>query len=122
MDDQTTLQEEFSNSLRKAAELKVRLDRAEGKIRGLPHYSLIEETAHELGREVSRMVQARHLSEVVADCPQFARCPTCETRCKLQLRERQVLSGDGRLNLPELVGHCPCCRRDFFPATRDSGA
>jgi hypothetical protein len=121
MDDQNTLlREELAKVLRNAAELKVRLDRSEGKIRGVPHYSVIEETAHELGREVSRMVQAMHLNEVVADCPQFARCPQCETRCQLKPKKRSVLSSDGQLELQELVGDCPCCRRAFFPAARNT--
>lgn len=122
MDDRTTsLRKELSDLLRKAAEVKVGLDRAEGKIRGVPHYSVIEETAHQLGREVSRMVQAMHLNEVLAEYPQFARCPACETRCQLQPKKRSLLSGDGPLELQELVGHCPCCRRDFFPASRSVG-
>jgi uncharacterized protein with PIN domain len=118
MDDHTAvLREEFSKLLRKAAELKVTLDRADGTVQGIPHYSVIEETAHQLGREVSRMVQAMHLNAMVADYPQFARCPKCETRCKLQPEKRTVLSGDGPVEIQELVGQCPCCRRAFFPAT-----
>lgn len=122
MDDQSTsLREELSVLLRKAAELKVRLDRAEGKVRGVPHYSVIEETAHELGKQVSRMVQAMHLNEVLADYPSFASCPTCKTRYPLKPKKRGMVAGDGPLDLQELVGHCPCCRRDFFPAPRNAG-
>ena len=121
MDDQTTvLREELSQLLRKAAEIKVRFDRAAGTVRGVPHYSVIESTAHEFGQVVSRMVQAMHLAEVVADYPQFARCPQCETRSQLKVKKRQVLSGDGPVEIQELVGECPCCRRAFFPATRDA--
>jgi hypothetical protein len=123
MDDpMAVLREEFSKSLRKAAELKVALDRADGKIRGVPHYSVIEETAHELGREVSRLVQTLHLAEVVAEFPPTARCPACDSQCQLKPRKRPVLSGDGRVELQELVGHCRSCRRDFFPATPDARA
>jgi uncharacterized protein with PIN domain len=122
MDDRSRLlRDKFLKLLREAAELKVTLDRADGTIRGVPHYSVIEETAHELGREVSRMVQAMHLSEVVAEYPPNARCPECGTQCKLRPKERTVLSGDGKVELQELVGRCPCCRRDFFPAARDAG-
>ena len=122
MDDQRTLlREEYWRLLRKAAELKVSLDRAEGKIQGVPHYSLIEETAHELGREVSRMVQSMHLNEVVAEYPQTARCPKCETRCTLKRKKRTVVSGDGPVELQEVVGHCPGCRRAFFPAKESAG-
>lgn len=121
MEDQTSvLKEDLSRLLRQAAELKVRLDRVEGRVRGVPHYSVIEETAHEFGRQVGRMVQAMHMNEVVADYPQFARCPTCETRCQLRPRKRSLVSSDGPLELQELVGHCPCCRRDFFPASQNA--
>src|SRR5262245_26777808 len=33
--------------------------RAEGTLVGIPHYSVIEARAHELGRELSRRIQAR---------------------------------------------------------------
>lgn len=122
MDDRKqALRVELAQLLRQAAEVKVRLDRADGTVRGVPHYSVIERTAHELGQEVSRMVQAMHLAEIVDDGPQFARCPECETRCQLQRRKRQLRSGDGPVDLQELVGSCPCCRRDFFPAAREPG-
>ena len=58
MDDQTELlRDELSEILRRAAELKVALDRANGTVRGVPHYSVIEEAAEEIGRELSRRVQ-----------------------------------------------------------------
>jgi hypothetical protein len=122
MDDQAlVLRKELEKTLQTAAELKVRLDRAEGKIRGVPHYSAIEEAAHAVGQELSRMVQCMHMNEVLADYAPVARCPTCRTQCKLQPQKRRVLSGDGRLELQELVAHCPCCRRDFFPTTGADG-
>ena len=122
MDDQTALlREEFSRLLQKAAELKVKLDRMEGVVRGLSHYSVIEGAAHELGREVSRRVQSLHMAGLIAEHPVFARCPQCERRCELQLKRRTVLSGDGPVDLQEVVGHCPCCRRDFFPDAGNAG-
>jgi hypothetical protein len=46
MDDEISrLREELSKMLRKAAELKVRLDRPEGKVRGASHDPVIEEAA-----------------------------------------------------------------------------
>ncbi len=46
MDDQTNdWREKLAKSLREVAELKVALDRAEGKIKGVPHYSVIESLA-----------------------------------------------------------------------------
>jgi hypothetical protein len=43
MDDRNSvLREKAAKLLREAAEAKVALDRAEGKIKGVPHYSVIE--------------------------------------------------------------------------------
>ena len=117
MDGNTVgLRKKFAKLMRETAEVKVALDRAEGKIRGVPHYSVIEETAHELGREVSRMVQEIHLREVVARQSLSGKCPECGTLAPLECRERPVLSGDGPIQCSELVGYCSCCRRNFFPA------
>jgi hypothetical protein len=68
MDDRNSaLREKAAKLLREAAEAKVALDRAEGKIKGVPHYSVIENAAHEVGREISRMVQQMHMTELVAN-------------------------------------------------------
>jgi hypothetical protein len=41
-------------------------DRADGTIVGVPHYALIEARAHELGRKLSREIQARQMGEIAA--------------------------------------------------------
>jgi hypothetical protein len=111
------LRTEFEAAMKRAAELKVGLDQAEGRLpkTGVPHYSLIEDAAHEVGQLLSRMVQQIMLNEVVAVHPTVSKCPGCGTRCSLEPRRRSVLTGDGPAGLQELVGHCPACRRDFFP-------
>ena len=121
MDDRNVLRNEFSKLLQRAAEMKVTLDRMEGKIQGVPHYSLIEETAHELGREVSRMVQVMHFQAMVDECPQHGACPDCGKDVPFERRSRTVLSGDGPIELEELMGYCPCCRRAFFPSANRIG-
>jgi len=107
--------------LREAAEVAVELSRTDGTIKGVPHYSVIEGQAHELGKQFSREVQQRQMSEVVASQALTAKCPACATRCKLESRKRKVRSVDGDTELQELVGYCPCCRRDFFPSPRSLG-
>lgn len=116
--DVAALRTELRDTMRRASKLKVALDQAEGRLpkSDVPHYSLIEDAAHELGQELSRMVQERMLNEVVAEQPSVAKCPACGTRCELKSKRRTVLSGDGRVSLQDQVGHCPVCRRDFFPA------
>jgi len=113
------LKERLELLLREAAEVEVELSRADGTIRGVPHYSLIEGRAHKLGKQLSREVQQRQMGELAALQAMTAKCPTCGTRCELRPQERDVKSVDGNASLQELVGDCPCCRRSFFPATRD---
>jgi hypothetical protein len=45
-----------------------------------------------------------------------AACPTCGRRCPLKRKSRPVAVRGGEAELEEPVGHCPTCRRDFFPS------
>lgn len=110
------LQARLDRLLREAAEVEVELSRADGSIKGVPHYSVIEGRAHALGKQLSREVQQRQMSELAASQSLTAKCPECGTRCRLEAAAREVNSVDGRAELQELVGYCPCCRRSFFPA------
>lgn len=122
MDGQTRgLEEKLERLLREAAEVSVALDRANGTIQGVPHYTLIEQRAHDLGRQLSRRVQERHMGEILAFQMAKAACPQCGTRCEVVSSKRRVTSVDGPIELPELEGHCPSCRRSFFPAAGDVG-
>lgn len=116
--DVAALRAELALAMGRVTQLKVALDRAEGKrpVGKVPHYSVIEDAAHELGQELSRRVQAQMLNEVVAEQARVAKCPACGTRCELTTKRRGVLSGDGRISVQDQVGHCPVCRRDFFPS------
>jgi hypothetical protein len=115
------LTERLESLLREAAEVEVELSRAEGTIAGLPHYSVIEGRAHALGRRLSQEAQRRQMREAAASQPLTAKCPGCGTRCELRPFSRVVSSVDGPVELQELVGDCPCCRRSFFPAAGDVG-
>lgn len=107
--------------LKEAAEVSVALDRADGTIQGVPHYSVIESRAHALGRQLSCQIQARQMNELAAVQDPIGRCPTCGTRCELKPFRRKVTSIDGPVDLQELQGYCPCCRRSFFPAAASAG-
>jgi len=115
------LRAEFSEASRRTAELKVELDYEEGRIvRGMiPHYILIERAAHEVGQLVSRLAQQIHMDRLTSEQPHRARCPGCGGACEVMPTKRRVTSIDGEVTLQELKGHCPNCRRDFFP---DAGA
>lgn len=111
------LKERLERLLREAAEVEVQLSRADGTIKGIPHYSVIEGRAHQLGKQLSREVQRRQMTGLVAAQATTAKCPDCGTRCELNTRKRHLKSVDGETDLLELKGYCPGCRRDFFPAT-----
>jgi len=117
MDDrQAVLAEKLEKLLKEAAEVSVALDRANGTISGVPHYSVIEGRAHDLGRQLSREIQERQLGEVVAESAATAKCPECGTRCELTVEKRPLTSIDGPVGALEQQGYCPCCRRSFFPS------
>ena len=91
MDGTTTkLKEKLDQLLREAAEVSVALDRVEGTIVGVPHYSVIEGRAHELGQQLSRRIQAQHMDDLAAHAPPLAKCPECNTRCDASRKKRQV--------------------------------
>jgi len=46
-----------------------------------------------------------------------APCPVCGRMCPLGKTSRPLVVRGGDATLNEPVGHCPKCRRDFFPAT-----
>jgi hypothetical protein len=76
--------------LKEAAEVSVALDRADGTIQGVPHYSVIEARAHELGRHLSCQIQARQMSELAAAQKPVGKCPACGTGCELKPHNRQI--------------------------------
>lgn len=119
--DVARLRKKLEDLLREAAEISVALDRADGTIRGVPHYSLIEDRAHELGQTLSRRIQERQMAEIVACQVLRASCPGCGRRCELNAAKRGVTSVDGGVALTELEGYCPSCRKAFFPAAGDVG-
>ena len=104
-----------------AAQISVTLDRAEGRVQGVPHYSVIEQRAHELGRQLSCRIQAQHMGELAAAHNPVGQCPTCDTRCELTVQARTVTSIDGTVAMHELKGDCPNCRRSFFPFADPDG-
>jgi hypothetical protein len=46
-------------------------------------------------------------------------CPDCGRRCAIGRQERPLRAKGAELRQSEPVGHCPDCRRDFFPPTAD---
>jgi hypothetical protein len=108
-------QEELNQLLQTAARVAVALDRVNGTIVGVPHYSVIEARAHELGRQLSRTIQAGHLGAMASHATRPVKCPECGTHCEVVPRRRRLSSIDGPLTFEEPACHCPRCRRGFFP-------
>jgi len=119
--DPARLRKKLGDLLMEAAEVSVALDRANGTIEGVPHYSVIEGRAHELGRQLSRQIQERQMAEIVAAQVTKGTCPGCGRRGDLMATKRPVTSVDGTVTLQELQGYCASCRKAFFPATGDAG-
>jgi uncharacterized protein with PIN domain len=116
MDEPTAaLQEKLDQLLQEAARVAVALDRTNGTVVGVPHYSVIEARAHELGRQLSRTVQASHMGEMTSHATRSVKCPACGTRCEVVPKQRQSTSIDGPLAFEEPTSYCPQCRRGFFP-------
>jgi hypothetical protein len=44
-------------------------------------------------------------------------CPECGTLCAMTREPRTLHRPGGTVTPNEPVGHCPACRRDFFPPT-----
>jgi hypothetical protein len=115
------LKEKLERLIKEAAEVSVELNRGNGTLEGVPHYSLIEARAHQLGQQLSREVQQRQMAETVALQIPKAKCPKCGTRCELIPKKRSVKSIDGPVEIQELQGRCPFCRRAFFPSAGEIG-
>ena len=119
--DALRLRKKLDDLLREAAEVSVALDQTNGTIQGVPHYSVIEGRAHELGQQLSRQIQERRMAEIVAAQVSQGTCPGCGSRWKLTPTKRTLTSVDGAIEVQELEGYCPICRKAFFPATGDTG-
>lgn len=109
------LQQKLDQLLREVARVAVALDRANGTVVGVPHYSVIESSAHEMGRKLSRTIQANHMGEMASHATVAVKCPECGTRCQVVPKRRPLTSVDGPLSIDEPTAHCPRCRRGFFP-------
>jgi hypothetical protein len=116
-DRRLALRKKLGMLLKEAAQVEVELSREEGAIVGIPHYSVIESRAHELGRQLSREVQQRQMGETAAVAPRRGKCPGCGIICQLHEKKRDMTSIDGAFEVLELRGHCPICRKHFFPSS-----
>lgn len=49
-------------------------------------------------------------------------CPACARACPVSTASRTIQIRGGTIQYDEPVGHCPACRRDFFPSPPEFAA
>ena len=113
---QTALQEKLRKLLKEAAEVGAQIQAIE-QGPGTPHYDQIESHAHEVGQQLSQLMQQTRMVDVTAEHAMQANCECCGKNCRVGTRTREIISQDGPTKLTENVAHCTRCRRDFFPST-----
>lgn len=114
---ETALQDEKLQLLRRLAEIEVEQQRQRGTFDSVPHYSVLEQAAHALGQELSRLTQQRAACEVAAASQSTAACPQCGQHHGVEMSKRTVRSLDGPVEVLEPAAYCLACRRAFFPST-----
>lgn len=116
------LKEKLDESLKVAAEAAAELQRLDGNQQTVPHYSQIENAAHQVGIDLSCRIQSRCSSEVASAAGTQANCPECGEVSDLKNIQRVVESIDGPVEVMEPVARCTRCRRDFFPSAYETGS
>lgn len=107
--------------LKALAEVSAELQKLDGTQPEVPHYSQIEQAAHETGDQLSQMIQQSRIQEVALAAGPQAGCPTCGDVCEVTPVRRRIKSMDGPVEILEPKAHCTRCRRDFFPSAGPTG-
>lgn len=85
-------------------------------------FAEIEELGHQAGQwlagEIDQQLTAAHGQYFATS----QACPQCGRLCDPSPRERELVTRDGAVALPESACRCPDCRRDFFPSARAASA
>lgn len=109
-------EQEKERLLARLAELMVEEQRAAGTFDRTPHFSELEDASLSLGQRLTRTALKRAACEVAAEEVAEGACPTCGEVCQLTMESRTLHGIAGPVEILEPVGHCPACRRDFFPS------
>lgn len=113
--------EKLDQALKDAADAAAELQRLKPEHKGVPHYSVIEQEAHESGLRLSRLIQQQRAGDVAAEAGSQAPCPECRKLCEVTCQTRAIKSVDGEVELIEAKARCPRCERDFFPSAGHFG-
>ena len=109
-------EQEIVELLGRLSELLVEEQREQGVYEQTPHLCELECASLALGQRLSRVSLTRAVAEAAAESDVQAACPTCGEQRPVMTKSRTVQSVSGPIDAIEPVGHCPACRRDFFPS------
>jgi hypothetical protein len=79
-------------------------------------FDSIEGLAVDMGRAVVEGAIQEILRKQSQRLGDHQPCPTCGCACPVDQRPRTIQVRGGTVAYDEPVGHCPACRRDFFPS------
>ena len=113
--------EKLNRLLQEAAQVSVDLDRADGTITGVPHYSVIEcrltnSDSSSVVKSKPNRWQAGRGADGHSPLPEMP-SPFRE----LNFKKRTMTSIDGPVEVQELQGYCSACRRLFLPRQGNAG-
>lgn len=113
--------QKLDEALKAAADAAAALQRLSPEHKGVPHYSIIENAAHDVGIRLSCLIQRERIGDVAAEAGPRAACPGCQKLCNVDCEPRTVKSIDGEVEVIEPRTRCSRCERDFFPSTHGAG-
>ena len=76
----------------------------------------MEELAAAASKALVRGVIESLTGDQAQQVPPEMPCPTCGRMCEIRTRARPIKVRGGEATIQEPAGHCPACRRDFFPS------
>jgi hypothetical protein len=121
--DAAGIREEFQTRLGQVARELSRDLYPQGLPRGTK-FSELEAVAGELGDEMARQLIELNVQEQADEWPEdeLGECPLCGGAARKAPDEPRVITSTrGDVAWKQRVGHCPRCRRAFFPSKSSVG-
>ena len=78
-------------------------------------FEVMEQLAHAAAAGLTAGALAVLLEQQAQALGEQVPCPDCGTPCAVHREPRALQLPGGTVPQSEPVGHCPACRRDFFP-------
>ncbi len=85
-------------------------------------FDSMESLAVDMGQALIRGTIEEILTTQFQRLGEHQPCPGCGQACPLTKAPRTIQVRGGTIAYDEPVGHCPACRRDFFPSPPDLAA